>query len=156
MSGARRGRGAEVMGSIRWGKVVAGGLVAGLVMNVSQFVLHGIVLARDATSLLEEWNRLGLHVEPNPALLMWLVGITFFLGVLAVWTYAAIRPRFGVGPGTALVAGLAVWAMSYLYAGVYVHAGVVILPPKLTWLPVAWSLVEVPLATLAGAWLYRE
>jgi len=33
---------------------------------------------------------------------------------------------------------------------------VTILPPRLTWFPVAWSLVEVPVATLAGAWLYRE
>ena len=82
--------------------------------------------------------------------------ITFALGVLAVWSYAAMRPRFGPGPQTAVLAGLAVWAMSYLYAGVYVHAGVVILPAKLTWLPVVWSLVEVPVATLAGAWLYKE
>jgi hypothetical protein len=46
--------------------------------------------------------------------------------------------------------------MSYLYAGVYVHAGVVIIPAKLTWVPVAWSLIEVPVATLVGAWLYKE
>jgi hypothetical protein len=37
-----------------------------------------------------------------------------------------------------------------------VYAGWVIFPPKLVWLPVAWSLVEMPVATLAGAWLYKE
>jgi hypothetical protein len=31
-----------------------------------------------------------------------------------------------------------------------------VVPMKLTWLPVAWSLVEVPVATLVGAWLYQE
>lgn len=146
------------MGSIPFGRVLLGGLVAGLVMNVSEFVLHGIVLAPDGARLVEEWGRAGLSVEraSDPTLLVWLVGVTFLLGLLAVWTYAAIRPRFGAGPGTAVVAGLAVWAMSYLYAGVYVHAGIVILPAKLTWLPVAWSLVEVPVATVIGAWLYRE
>jgi hypothetical protein len=46
--------------------------------------------------------------------------------------------------------------MSYLYAGVYIDAGIVVMPPKLTWLPVAWGLVEIPLATLLGAWVYRE
>ncbi len=89
-------------------------------------------------------------------MLVWLVLITFALGLLAAWTYAAIRPRFGPGPKTAICAGLAVWAMSYLYAGVYVYAGIVILPAKLAWLPVVWGLVELPLATLAGAWLYKE
>ena len=60
------------------------------------------------------------------------------------------------GPKTAICAGLLVWALSYLYAAVYVHAGVTVYPAKLTWLPVVWSLVEVPVATLAGSWLYRE
>ncbi|HEY7699138.1 MAG TPA: hypothetical protein VIE88_12025 [Vicinamibacteria bacterium] len=144
------------MGKINMGRVLLGGLVAGLVMNVSETVLHAGVLAADGAKLIEEWGRLGLKAEMRPSLLVWLVGITFVLGILAVWTYAAIRPRYGAGPKTALCAGLAVWAMSYLYAGVYVHAGIVVVPPKLTWVPVAWSLVEVPLATLLGAWLYRE
>jgi hypothetical protein len=89
-------------------------------------------------------------------MLTWLVLITFALGLLAVRTYAAIRPRFGAGPKTAIRAGLAVWAMSFLYAGVYLYAGIVIYPAKLTWLPVVWGLVEIPLATLAGAWLCKE
>lgn len=137
-------------------RVLLGGLVAGLIMNVSEFVLHGIVLAPDGAKLLEDWNQMGLHVEPSPTLLMWLIAATFALGILAVWTYAAIRPRFGAGPKTALCAGLAVWTLSYLYAGVYVYAGIVVVPAKLVWLPVAWSLIEVPLATLAGAFFYKE
>lgn len=144
------------MTKIHLGRVIVGGLVAGLVMNVSEFVLHAIVLAADGNKLMTDWQALGLHVEPDPILLMILVGITFVLGVLAVWTYAAIRPRFGAGPRTALYAGIAVWAMSYLYAAVYVHAGIVIYPAKLTWVPVAWSLIEVPVATVVGASLYRE
>lgn len=144
------------MSKIHMGRVVVGGLVAGLVMNVSEFLLHGVVLAADGQKLMEDWNRLGLNVQPDPTMLAWLIAITFALGILAVWTYAAIRPRFGPGPSTAICAGLAVWAMSYLYAGVYVYAGIVILPAKLTWLPVGWSLIELPLATLAGAWLYKE
>jgi hypothetical protein len=144
------------MAQIRVGRIVGCGLLAGLIMNVSQFVLHGVVLAADGTRLMEDWNRLGLTAAPGPLLLVYLIGVTFLLGVLAVWTYAAIRPRFGPGPRTALYASLVVWALSYFYAGVYVHAGVVVMPVKLVWLPVAWSLVEVPIATLAGAWLYKE
>jgi hypothetical protein len=125
-------------------------------MNVSEAFLHAGVLAADGAKLLEDWKRLGLELDIRPSLLFWLIGITFVLGILAVWTYAAIRPRFGAGPKTALSAGLAVWAMSYLYAAVYIDAGIVVWPPKLTWLPVAWGLVEIPVATLLGAWVYRE
>ena len=33
--------------------------------------------------------------------------VDFILGILTVWVYAAIRPRFGPGPRTALTAALA-------------------------------------------------
>jgi hypothetical protein len=144
------------MGQINMGRVIGGGLLAGLVMNISQFVLHAIVLKEDGRMLMDQWTRLGFHITEDPKMLGILVALTFALGVLAVWTYAAIRPRFGPGPKTAIIAGLAVWAMSYFYAAVYVYAAIVIYPIKLTWFPVAWSLIEVPIATMAGAWLYKE
>src|SRR5437667_4515115 len=37
----------------------------------------------------------------------------FVLGVLLVWLYAAIRPRFGPGPKTSLIAGLVLWFLAY-------------------------------------------
>lgn len=144
------------MGKINMGRVILGGLVAGLVMNISEFVLHAVVLREEGEKVQKQWETLGLVGNPDRSLLAWLVVATFALGILAVWLYAAIRPRFGAGPGTAVSAGLAVWAMSYLYSAVYVYAGIVIYAAKLTWLPAAWSLVEVPVATVVGAWLYKE
>ncbi len=144
------------MGQINWGRVIGGGLMAGVVMNVSEFLLHAIVLRQDGQMLMEQWNRMGFNVTEDPKMLSLLIAVTFLLGILAMWTYAAIRPRFGAGPKTAIIAGLAVWAMSYFYAGVYVHAGIVIMPAKLTWCPVFWSLIEVPVATLIGGWFYKE
>jgi hypothetical protein len=32
----------------------------------------------------------------------------------------------------------------------------VIVPAKLVWCPVVWSLFEVPIATLIGGWFYKE
>ncbi len=146
------------MGKINWGRVILGGLVAGLIMNISEYVLHAIVLAEDGRQLMQEWHRLGLlaSAEPDPTMIVWLIALTFVLGILAVWTYAAIRPRYGAGPKTALCAGLAVWAMSYFYSVVSVFAAIPIFPARLIWLPLVWSLIEVPIATLAGAWLYKE
>ena len=144
------------MGQMNWGRIIGGGLLAGLVMNISEFVLHAVVLKEDGQQLMSQWNRMGFNITEDPKMIGILMAVTFLLGVLAMWTYAAIRPRFGPGPKTAIIAGLLVWAMSYFYAGVYVYAGMVIMPTKLVWCPVAWSFFEVPIATMVGGWMYKE
>ena len=145
------------MGKIHWGRVVGGGLVAGLVMNASEATLHGAVLGQDATDLYRRLNLQVVPTPPNPIHLALLTLMTFVLGVAAVWLYAAIRPRFGAGPRTAIVAGLAVWVLAHLWSGVYLAEGFAgLMTPRLAWLPVAWGLGEALLGTLAGAWLYRE
>lgn len=125
-------------------------------MLLSQIVLHTVILLDQGEELVADWATRGLDasaaLEPSIPLTM----AIFLVGFVAVWVYAAIRPRFGPGARTAVYAGLAVWAVSHLFTGVYVHAGVVILPPRLVWLPVAWTFFEIQLATLIGASLYRE
>jgi hypothetical protein len=86
-----------------------------------------------------------------------LIAATFVLGVTAVWLYAAIRPRYGPGPRAAIYAGIAVWLLAHLWSGVYLGAGFTgLITPRLAWIPVPWGLIEAPLGTLVGAWLYRE
>ena len=142
------------MGQINWGRVIGGGLLAGLIMNIGEAALHGGMLGQDGVEL---FRRYGVSDVAAPWQMIALIGMTFVLGVVAVWLYAAIRPRYGAGPGTAICAGLAVWVLAHVWSGVYLGAGFTgLIPPKLAWLPVAWGLVEAPLATLAGAWLYKE
>ena len=43
---------------------------------------------------------------------------SFLIGLFAGWLYAAIRPRYGAGPKTALCAGLFVWFLGYLLTSV--------------------------------------
>ena len=40
---------------------------------------------------------------------------SFVIGVLLVWLYAAIRPRFGPGLMTATYAALVVWVCGFLF-----------------------------------------
>ena len=49
--------------------------------------------------------------EVLPLTDLWLacLAFAFLCGIAAVWLYAAIRPRFGAGLKTALIAGIAVW-----------------------------------------------
>jgi hypothetical protein len=142
------------MTSINSGRVLLGGLLAGLVMNASEAALHGGMLGADSLAL---FRRFGVADSPEPVYLISLIVMTFVLGIASVWLYAAIRPRFGPGVGTAVCAGLAVWVLAHLWSGIYLWAGFAgLIPSKLALLPVAWGLVEAPLGTVAGAWLYKE
>jgi hypothetical protein len=142
------------MTSINTTRVVTGGLLAGLVMNVGEAALHGGVLGASAQALFDRYQ-VGQPGSPVPIVSLMLM--TFVLGIASVWLYAAIRPRYGAGPGTAIIAGLAVWVIAHLWSGVYLGMGFLgLIPPDLAYIPVAWGLVEAPLGTLAGAWLYKE
>ncbi len=142
------------MGQINLGRVILGGLLAGVILNVGEAALHGGILAEEARAAL---TALKPGFQEHPMYMAMLVALTFVQGVMAVWLYAAIRPRFGPGPKTAVCAGLLVWFFSAVYAAVYLHAGTAeLFPAKIVWLPVGWELVEFPLATVAGAWLYKE
>ena len=135
-------------------RILLGGLIAGLIMNGSEAALHAAILG-DETGLLYE--KLGIGIPGTAGNLILLISATFLLGTVAVWLCAAMRPRFGAGARTALIAGITVWLLSHLWSGVYLGAGYAgIITPKLAWVPVAWGLLEAPLATLAGAAFYKE
>ena len=141
------------MSKINVGRAVLGGLVAGAVLNVGEFLLNGVLLA-DANK--QDMARLGLG-DPgaNTTFLIRVVGITFFLGIAIVYLYAAIRPRFGAGWKTAACAGVLAWFFVYLYCGyVYVALGIVSMKPYLIGL--VWGIVEYAIAAIVGAALYKE
>src|ERR1041385_7016075 len=107
------------MGSINMGRVVIGGLVAGLVINISEFVLNGVVLGADMNNALKALNR----PPVDGTMIMWFVLLAFGIGFMAVWVYAAVRPRLGPGVQTAICASLIVWGLAYLSP----HVGTVVL-----------------------------
>ena len=90
--------------------------------------------------------------EGSSVMTIWILW-GFAAGIAAVWVYAAIRPRYGAGAGTAARAGIAVWFLTWVLSTVALqNMGVF----PIAALPLVWTLVECVLATLAGAWLYRE
>src|SRR5205823_11963536 len=88
-------------------------LVAGVIINVFEYVLNGVVLAKDMEAAISALGR-----QMGGAQLAMFIASGFLIGILAIWLYAAIRPRYGAGPKTALCAGLAVWSLGYLLASV--------------------------------------
>ena len=138
------------MGKINWTRVMLGGLVAGLIINIFEFVLNGVVLAKDMEAAI---SALGRQMGGGQLVMFTVWG--FLVGIFAVWLYAGIRPRYGAGPKTALCAGAGVWCLGYLLAAVTPIA-LHLFPRRLMAIGLAVGLVEVLVGTVAGAWLYRE
>jgi hypothetical protein len=139
------------MQEINNGRVLLGGLLAGLIINVGETILNVPLLGAEMDAAMRER---GLEPVAGSAIGAFVL-MAFALGIAAVWLYAAIRPRFGPGPKTAICAGLVVWALAYLYPTL----GMIVMdlfPMNLALVALVWGLFEATLATLAGAWLYRE
>jgi hypothetical protein len=136
---------------IRMNRVLMGGLVAGLIINIGETILN-VPLAGAA---LEE-ALLARNLPPvGGGAIAYFVIMCFLLGVLMVWTYAAVRPRLGPGPKTALIVGALAWFMTLAWSGGS-QAAMGIMPLKLTLVGLAWGLGEMMIASMAGAKLYRE
>ena len=141
------------MAGINTGKVITGGLVAGVVLNVLDFLNNYLIVGQDFR---DNATRLGLDpavAESPTGIATWVV-IDFIIGILLVWTYAAIRPRFGPGPKTAIFAGLVPWlGISLVLLGLS-QGGIM---PTALWLKMAViTLVITCVAAVAGARMYQE
>ena len=136
---------------INFGRVLLGGLVAGLILNIGEYLLNDKVLAKEMGQF---FKKCGFPL-PGTTFIVIAVVITFILGIVIVAGYAAIRPRFGPGPKTAIIAGLFAWFGVVVYGNV-IALGLGIIPTNMFALVLGWEIVEYLLATLAGAWLYRE
>ena len=139
---------------IRIGRLSIAGLVAGLILNIGEAALHAGILGNATTAAYAALNR---TVVADPTNLVSLVVMTFAQGILLICLYTVIRPRAGSRFTTAAYVGLAAWFLSSVYSAVYLHAGFPgLFPNNLVWVPVAWQLLEYPLATLAGAATYGK
>ena len=138
------------MGRINFGRVIMGGLFAGILINISEFVLNSVVLKADMETGMKA---LGKTVpQAGGTIAVWTI-LGFAVGIVAVWLYAAIRPRYGPGVATAVRAGICVWFLENVVCTVViVNLGIF----PFNAVPVVWTLVEAILATVLGAWVYRE
>jgi hypothetical protein len=130
-------------------RMLLAGLLAGLVLNIGEAVLHGVVLAEPTAAAMAALGKGGTSL---PAGLILLIGITFVQGIIGLWLYALLAGR-GVTRGrAAVVAGLALWVLSAVYAAIYFSSGFPnVMPSEVVWWPVAWEVIEFPLAIFVGA-----
>ncbi len=139
------------MNNINYGRVVLGGLVAGAVLNIGEFLLNGVILAQQMQELFARFN----VPQPGNNFMVVAVLLTFALGIMIVWLYAMIRPRYGPGPKTAICAALTAWFFVCFYTSV-INGMIWGISFNLILIGLAWCAVEYVLAAIAGAFLYKE
>lgn len=132
-------------------RVLIGGLVAGVIINIGEFILNGVLLADDLNAAMAALNR----PPVDPSMIVWFVLFGFGFAMILVWTYAAIRPRFGPGVKTAICASSLCWGLGYLYPNLFFYV-MNLFPRDIIIVTSIWGLGEVVVAGIAGAWVYTE
>jgi hypothetical protein len=123
-------------------RIIAGGVLAGLVIVIGETARNALITAGPSAS--SGSMPLGVFI---------LRGVS--LGVFCVLLYAAVRPRLGAGVKSAITTGLLAFLVGTLFPpfGLTMQA---FAPARVLLETIIWNAIQLPLATVAGAWLYRE
>ena len=128
-----------------------GGLAAGILLLASGVALgHGV--------LGPEYVRAFASHRAHPvsaATVIENTAIRLGYGFLVAFLYAGLRPRFGAGPRTAIVAALFVWVAAFLPRYLTLEEFGILTGWRLG-VSLPWGLAELLLASLLAGWIYRE
>lgn len=133
------------MASIKRGGVAAAGVVAAM-------VLIGGALSLSRLLGLPE---LAAGFEGHTPDLVAPLATRVVVGYALVWVYVGFRPRFGGGSRAIAGATAVVW-VAHSAAVISLAALFPVLPPLTLALIVVWSLIELTVACMAGAAVYRR
>ncbi len=137
------------MSSINTGRVVMGGLAAGVVIDIFELIF-GMAFGED---LAQVSSSMGLTIDSGTLSSFAIIGLAS--GILLVWFYAAIRTRFGPGPRTAILAAVYCWILLRLIPDMaLLRAGME--PAGTVMMHLGWMLVGTVVALLLGARIYLE
>jgi len=137
-------------------KVIVGGLAAGLVLNVLDFIMNSYIFGdRMKTEMNAFKSGLGdAMATMSGNTIAGYVIMDFVLGMLIAYTYAAMRPRFGAGAKTSIIVALVFWVFGSIVSVNYMMTGMM---SRGLWLSfgIAYFVCLVITAMVAGA-LYSE
>jgi len=140
------------MKKINTGRALLGGLVAALIIDMIEGVMHGVVLKADWATAMQALGKSG--EVSGAAIGIYNIGGLLY-GIIGVWLYSALISRYGTGSTTSAKAGLVVWALtSAIPTMMMMPSGVI--PGQLMSISVVVDFVAILLGVTMGALLYRE
>jgi hypothetical protein len=141
------------MGNINWGRLVLGGVVAAVILFIVDYIVNGVILVQQWADAMAALGR--PEMTPSAGLFILVAIVNLLIGLTALWIYTGIRPRYGASVQTAIYAGLATWVLVYAVGNLALAiAGLI--PAGILWTTAIVGLIAVPVATVAGAYLYKE
>lgn len=135
-------------------KVLIGGAIAGIVLNVIDYITQTWLLGPRFMAELDAFKPgMGASMTQGNGVITYVL-MDLLLGILLVWLYAAIRPRFGAGPRTAAYVALFVWAISAICYYGYLQMGM--MSGGLWGLFSIVGLITLAIGAMVGARFYSE
>jgi hypothetical protein len=133
----------------RW---LLAGLVAGVTADVLGFLIDGIWLKPAWQSGMQSLGLSGFA----PSAWAWFNVLGVVNGLMALWIYVSIRPRFGPGLNTAFKAAVVTWIIGSLipnltfmvFGGLFSH--------QLAAFVTLGAFIQTVVGVIAGAALYKE
>jgi len=96
-------------------KVLVGALVAGVIINVVDFATNTFILGARMKAETDAFKPgLSDQMMQGSSIASYVI-MDLVLGFALIWTYAAIRPRFGAGARTAVYAALLFWLLALIF-----------------------------------------
>jgi hypothetical protein len=132
-------------------RIITGGLVAGLVLNIIDFVVNALLLGEQWASAMQAR---GIDPMSVPLGGTGWIFVDFVTGISLVWLYAAIQPRFGATVKTAMIASSVIWLITRAVSSSLWFTGG--FPLELIVLSSLGTIVATVAAALAGRALYKE
>ena len=140
--------------AINTSKVLIGGIAAGVVMNIIDFISYKFILGARMMAESEAFKPGMSQAMMTSSAMISNIVMDLVLGILLVWTYAAIRPRFGPGMKTATYVAVLFWILAGIFLSGYLHMGM--MSSGLWWTFAFIGLVNFWVSAWVGARLYSE
>ncbi len=118
---------------MNWGRAVVAGLVAGIVQNIVNFVLHGLVLGGTYE------GEAAFVQEEDPAVFVWFTLVALVIGVVAALFFASSRQSWQAGPRGGLHFGILLGAVVG-FQQFYLTLVISDFPYNVAWI---WLAVEI-------------
>src|SRR5260221_13549734 len=96
------------MGKINFARAFLGGLLAGLILNIFEYVLNGVVFASQWDAYMKVLGR-----QMRPGAIPFFIVSTFVAGIGLVLPYAAARAPLGGGTNSSAPAWISFWFFAY-------------------------------------------
>jgi len=142
--------------AINTSKVIVGGLAAGVVMNILDFITNGVIFADQMKAAMNNFKPgMGDAMSTmDTTMIAGMVILDFVIGLVLAYTYAAMRPRFGPGAKTSIITALLYWIFGSIISASYLMMGMM---SKGLWISFGIAyLVCLIIASLVAGALYSE